>query len=150
VLVPDSLPLPAVLAALREADDEFACVVDEYGGLAGVITMEDIAEELVGEITDEHDAAGVDDTRDPVDGGWTVDGSMGINEAERLLDADLPGGDYQTVGGLVIDALQRLPEAGDSVTLPLPDRSLEITVCTVERRVPATLRLAFAASEVTV
>lgn len=149
VLVPASLPLPAVLAALREADDEFACVVDEYGGLAGVITMEDIAEELVGEITDEHDAAGVDRPRIG-DGEWTVDGGMGIDEVERLLDADLPEGDYQTVGGLVIDALQRLPEVGDVVTIPLPERPLEITVCTVERRVPATVRLAFADSEVRV
>ena len=148
VLVPASLPLPAVLAALREADDEFACVVDEYGGLAGVITMEDIAEELVGEITDEHDAAGAADGHRPVDGAWAVDGSMGINEVERLLDTDLPEGDHQTVGGLVIDALQRLPEPGDTVTIPLADRSLEITVCTVERRVPATLRLAFGHAEV--
>ena len=146
VLVPASLPLPAVLAALREADDEFACVVDEYGGLAGVITMEDIAEELVGEITDEHDAAGSDRPRIG-DGEWTVDGAMGIDEVERLLDTDLPEGDYQTVAGLVIDTLQRLPEAGDTVTLRLPDRSLEITVCTVERRVPATVRLAFAGSD---
>lgn len=142
VLVPASLPLPAVLAALREADDEFACVVDEYGGLAGVITMEDIAEELVGEITDEHDAAGVDRPRIG-DGEWTVDGGMGIDEVERLLDADLPEGDYQTVGGLVIDALQRLPEVGDTVTIPLPERPLEITVCRVERRVPSSVRIAF-------
>ncbi len=134
VLVPASLPLPAVLAALREADDEFACVVDEYGGLAGVITMEDIA--------DEHDAAGVDRPRIG-DGEWTVDGGMGIDEVERLLDADLPEGDYQTVGGLVIDALQRLPEVGDTVTIPLPERPLEITVCRVERRVPSSVRIAF-------
>lgn len=147
VLVPASLPLPAVLAALREADEEFACVVDEYGGLAGVITMEDIAEELVGEITDEHDAAGVDRPRIG-DGEWTVAGAMGIDDVERMLDTDLPEGDYQTVGGLVIDALQRLPEVGDAVTLPLPERPLEITVCTVERRVPATVRLAFASAEV--
>ena len=55
VLVPGSLPLPGVLGQLRASDEEFACVVDEYGGLAGVITTEDIAEELVGEIADEHD-----------------------------------------------------------------------------------------------
>ena len=60
VVVPDSLPLPDVLDALRAADDELACVVDEYGGFAGVITVEDIAEELVGEITDEHDPEGTD------------------------------------------------------------------------------------------
>jgi CBS domain containing-hemolysin-like protein len=143
VLVPDSLPLPAVLAALREADDEFACVVDEYGGLAGVITMEDIAEELVGEIADEHDPAGSDDPRIG-DGEWTVDASMNIDEMERLIDADVPDGDYQTVGGLVIDALQRLPEVGDSVQLELDGRQLGITVCAVERRVPSTVRMEWA------
>jgi CBS domain containing-hemolysin-like protein len=153
VLVPTSLPLPAVLARLREADDEFACVVDEYGGLAGVITMEDIAEELVGEITDEHDPAGVDRPRFG-DGGWTVDGSVSIGEVERLIDADLPDGEYETLGGLVIDALQRMPRAGDAVTVELPDspggtedappRRLELTVCALERRVPATVRLAWA------
>jgi CBS domain containing-hemolysin-like protein len=145
VLVPDSLPLPAVLAALREADDEFACVVDEYGGLAGVITMEDIAEELVGEITDEHDPAGVDRPRIG-DGEWTVDASMNIDEMERLIDADVPDGDYQTIGGLVIDALQRLPEEGDTVAIELDGRELEITVCTVERRVPSSVRMAWTVS----
>ena len=143
VLVPDSLPLPGVLAALREADDEFACVVDEYGGLAGVITMEDIAEELVGEIADEHDPAGTDGPR-IVDGEWTVDAAMNIDEMERLIDADVPDGDYQTVGGLVIDVLQRLPEVGDTVALELDGRRLGLTVAAVERRVPSTVRMEWA------
>ncbi len=143
VMVPASLPLPAVLARLREADDEFACVVDEYGGLAGVITMEDIAEELIGEITDEHDPTGRDAIR-VGDGEWTVPGAYNIDEVERLLDADLPDGEFHTIGGLVIDRLQKLPEIGDTVELEADgDRRLSVTVCTVERRVPATLRLAW-------
>jgi CBS domain containing-hemolysin-like protein len=144
VLVPDSLPLPAVLATLRGAGDEFACVVDEYGGLAGVITMEDIAEEVVGEITDEHDPAGTDHPRIG-DGEWTVDAAMNIDELERLIDADVPDGDYRTVGGLVIDTLQRLPEVGDTVTLDLDGRQLGIAVRAVERRVPSTVRMAWSA-----
>ncbi|MHA6795744.1 hemolysin family protein [Pseudonocardia bannensis] len=153
VLVPASLPLPAVLSRLREADDEFACVVDEYGGLAGVITMEDIAEELVGEITDEHDPEGEDEATIG-DGTWTVPGTLHIDEVERLLDHDLPEGEYQTIAGLVISELQRLPEPGDTVTVALPrpagtdddepDRRLSVTVCTVDRRVPDTVRLAWA------
>lgn len=148
VLVPASLPLPAVLERLREADDEFACVVDEYGGLAGVVTMEDIAEELIGEITDEHDPAGRDAIR-VGDGDWTVPGTLNIDEVERLVDADLPDGDFHTIGGLVIDRLQKLPEVGDTVVLEADEgRRLSVAVVTVERRVPATVRLAFVTADV--
>jgi CBS domain containing-hemolysin-like protein len=157
VLVPASLPLPTVLDRLRAADDEFAVVVDEYGGLAGVVTVEDIAEELVGEITDEHDPAGTDGLA-AGDGEWTVPGTLSVEEVERLLDADLPEGGYQTIGGLVIDELQRLPDPGDGIRLTLddpslseegePPRTLEISVLAVERRVPSSVRLAWADAEV--
>jgi magnesium and cobalt exporter, CNNM family len=157
VLVPASLPLPTVLDRLRAADDEFAVVVDEYGGLAGVITVEDIAEELVGEITDEHDPAGADGLA-AGDGEWTVPGTLSVEEVERLLDADLPEGGYQTIGGLVIDELQRLPEPGDGIRLTLenpslseegePPRTIAITVLAVERHVPSSVRLAWADAEV--
>ena len=159
VLVPASLPLPTVLDRLRAADDEFAVVVDEYGGLAGVVTVEDIAEELVGEITDEHDPAGADGLA-AGDGEWTVPGTLSVEEVERLLDADLPAGEYQTVGGLVIDELQRLPEPGDGVRLTLENpslseegespRTLAITVLAVEHHVPSSVRLAWADAEVPV
>jgi CBS domain containing-hemolysin-like protein len=157
VLVPASLPLPTVLDRLRAADDEFAVVVDEYGGLAGVITVEDIAEELVGEITDEHDPAGADGLAGG-DGEWTVPGTLSVEDVERLLDIDLPEGGYQTIGGLVIDELQRLPEPGDGLRLTLenpslsedgePPRTLAITVLAVEHHVPSSLRLAWADAEV--
>ncbi|GAA5121355.1 hemolysin family protein [Pseudonocardia adelaidensis] len=161
VLVPASLPLPTVLDRLRAAReefaDEFAVVVDEYGGLAGVVTVEDIAEELVGEITDEHDPAGADGLA-AGDGEWTVPGTLSVEEVERLLDADLPDGGYRTIGGLVIDVLQRLPEPGDAVRLTLanpslsvedePPRTLELRVLAVERHVPSSVRLAWAESGV--
>ncbi|TCK21244.1 hemolysin family protein [Pseudonocardia endophytica] len=147
VLVPSSLPLPTVLEQLEEADEEMACVLDEYGGLAGVITVEDVAEELVGEITDEHDAAGSDQAH-KVDGGWVVPGNRHVDEVGRLIDADLPEGDYQTVGGLVTAELQRLPEPGDVATLTIigddpdePARGLRITVREVDRRVPSSVHL---------
>jgi CBS domain containing-hemolysin-like protein len=146
-----------VLDRIRAADDEIAVVVDEYGGLAGVVTVEDIAEELVGEITDEHDPAGDDGTA-VGDGEWTVPGTLDIAEVERLLDADLPDGEYRTVGGLVIDELQRLPVPGDTVHLTLanpslsaegePPRALAITVVALERRVPSSVRLAWVDPEV--
>lgn len=155
VLVPTTLPLPDVLQRLREAGDEFACVLDEYGGLAGVITMEDVAEELVGEITDEHDPTEL--PRAPAeDGRWTVPGAMHLAEVERLLDHDLPRGHYSTLSGLVMAELGRLPEPGDTVRLALPPRpdadqadgaddtplrALQVSVLTVTRRVPDTVDL---------
>jgi CBS domain containing-hemolysin-like protein len=148
VTVPDSLHLPAVLEALRAADDELAVVVDEYGGFAGVLTVEDIAEELVGEITDEHDPEGTDQLRRSADA-WTVPGSLHVQEVERLVDLDLPEGDYQTVGGLIINELGRLPERDDAVTLVLPRLldddgtvdELVLTVRSVDHRVPGTVEV---------
>jgi magnesium and cobalt exporter, CNNM family len=148
VVVPDSLHLPAVLEALRAADDELAVVVDEYGGFAGVLTVEDIAEELVGEITDEHDPEGTDQLRSSA-GAWTVPGSLHVQEVERLVDLDLPEGDYHTVGGLIINELGRLPERDDVVTLVLPrllddDGTVDellLTVRSVDHRVPGTVEV---------
>ncbi len=130
LLLPASLPLPDVLDGLRAAGDALACVVDEYGGLAGVITMEDVAEELVGEIGDEHDARPVPE---PLagDGGWIVPGSMLVEEVERLVQRDLPRGGYTTVGGLLMAELGRLPEPGDTVTVAAPGRR---TIRTTPRR----------------
>ena len=110
-----------MLDGLRAAGTEFACVVDEYGGLAGVITMEDIAEELVGEITDEHDPPGVVEPR-AGDGRLDrarLDAHRGGGTAASTTTC--PRGDYHTIGGLVIAELGRLPEPGDTVTAcPLP------------------------------
>ncbi|GLU48476.1 hemolysin family protein [Nocardiopsis ansamitocini] len=151
VMVPTSLPLATVLAQLREADDEFACVVDEYGGLAGVITTEDIAEELVGEIADEHDPEDEGEARVGDDGSWLLPGAIHVDEVERLLGHDLPEGDYETIGGLVINRLRRLPAPGDHVTVDLPrhpgahdadpDHVITLTVENVDRHVPETVRL---------
>ncbi len=153
VFVPESLALPAVLEQLRGTGDELACVLDEYGGLAGVITVEDVAEELVGEITDEHDPAGVDTGPQTRRDGWRVAGSMHVDEVERVVDHDLPEGDYTTVGGLLTSRLGRLPEPGDTVELALPGgtdepgRVLLLTVRTVDRRVAETIELRWADHE---
>jgi CBS domain containing-hemolysin-like protein len=141
-----------VLDGLRAAGDALACVVDEYGGLAGVITMEDVAEELVGEIGDEHDARPV---LEPLagDGGWIVPGSTLVEELERLVQRDLPRGGYTTVGGLLMAELGRLPEPGDTVTVAVPappgdpdgtPSALAVTVCAVRHRVPEQLELRWA------
>ncbi|WP_214401928.1 hemolysin family protein [Pseudonocardia lacus] len=147
MFVPESLPLTALLEQLRGSGDELACVLDEYGGLAGVITAEDVAEELVGEITDEHDPAGVDTGPTARRDGWQVAGAMHVDEVERVIDHDLPHGDYTTIGGLLTSCLGRLPEPGDTVELALrgatdePERVLVLTVRTVARRVAETIEL---------
>lgn len=147
VLVPSTLPLPQVLERLRAEGEELACVLDEYGDLAGVITVEDVAEELVGEITDEHDPADADRAHTSADG-WMVPGDRHVDEVSRLIDAELPEGEYQTIAGLVVSELARLPEPGDTVDVTIadddpdePDRTLRATVRSVDRRVPAEVHL---------
>ncbi len=144
VQVPTSLPLPETLSRLSEGGDELAVVIDEYGGLAGIVTVEDIAEELVGEIADEHDGADGRVTRRS--DGWVVPGDMHLDEAQRLLDERLPRGDYETIAGLLMAQSGRLPTVGDRVDIPLPDdpaawpakaKVLSTTVESVARRVPA-------------
>ncbi|KXO96388.1 Putative Mg2+ and Co2+ transporter CorB (plasmid) [Tsukamurella tyrosinosolvens] len=150
VIVPGSMPLPAVVARLQDAGQEMALVIDEYGGFDGVVTVEDIAEELVGEIDDEHD--GTDPAPAVPEGdGWLVRGDVHLDEVERLLDVDLDPGDAETLGGAVTARLGTLPRPGDVADLPLtPDpaaapgsarRALRAEVRTVERRVPAAVHL---------
>lgn len=114
VVVPETMPLPAVTNALAEAGDEMAVVIDEYGGFAGIITVEDLAEELVGEIDDEHDTDTDADVL-TVDDGWLLAGDLPLDEVERALNLTLPPGDYETVAGLVIGELQHLPNTGEAV-----------------------------------
>nr|WP_218885765.1 hemolysin family protein [Kineococcus aurantiacus] len=143
-------PLPQVLRQLAGTKNQLACVVDEYGGFTGVVTVEDLAEELVGEITDEHDDE--DPTYVPVegDGVWEVSGEVHVDEVERSLGVDLPRGDYETVAGLVIAAHGGLPEQGTELVLDLPadpgdlearPRTLTVRVLAVARHVPARVRL---------
>lgn len=151
VMIPASLPLPSVLDHLREAGEEFACVVDEYGGLAGVVTTEDLAEELVGEIADEHTPEEESPASLDGDGSYLIPGALHIDEVERLIGHDLPEGDYETIGGLVIHELHRLPRPGDTLDLTLPrpasahegdpDMALAMVVNTVQRHVPHTVEL---------
>ncbi|WP_336672074.1 hemolysin family protein [Tsukamurella sp. USMM236] len=154
VIVPGSMPLPAVVARLRDAGQEMALVIDEYGGFDGVVTVEDIAEELVGEIDDEHD--GTDPAPAVPDGdGWLLRGDMHLDEVERLLGVDLEPGDAETLGGAVTARLGALPRPGDVTDLPLlPDPAavpgtarpaLRAEVRTVERRVPAAVHLSLPA-----
>lgn len=122
VVVPETLPLTAVLAQLTEAGEEMAVVVDEYGGFAGVVTIEDMAEELVGEIADEHDGEDDQPRVRPLDDGWLVPGDMHVDEVSRLLGRELPeSDDYETLAGLLIAEFRGFPRLGQQVAVRLLD-----------------------------
>ncbi|MCU4298214.1 HlyC/CorC family transporter [Brevibacterium permense] len=119
VFVPESLPLPDAVATLFERREQMACVVDEYGGFAGILTMEDLGEELVGDIVDEHDRI-VEELVETGDGTWTAPGIVPLDEVARTLQRELPATSAQTLSGLVIEHLRGFPEAGDRVSVELP------------------------------
>ena len=150
VIVPESLPLPKVLETLRAQHQQMAVVVDEYGGFAGIVTFEDVAEEVVGEIWDE------DDDEDATsqargDGIWDLSARLRIDEVAQLTDTELPEHEnYDTLSGLVLDKLGRTAEEGDSVLVRWTSRSGEgdeyvhqtrIDVLTTQRYVPETVAM---------
>ncbi|MEW2497389.1 hemolysin family protein [Streptomyces nodosus] len=120
LLVPESLPVQPLLGRLRN-EQPIAVVVDEYGGTAGVVTLEDIVEELVGEVRDEHDGLDLPElaVAPPEDGcpAWEADGSCRVDILKRI-GLDVPEGPYETVAGLVADLLGRIPAPGDRAELP--------------------------------
>jgi CBS domain containing-hemolysin-like protein len=139
VLVPTTAALPAVLERMRTEHRQLACVIDEYGGFAGIITLEDIAEELVGSIRDEDDAPEPAAVRQP-DGSWLVPARWRVDEVARTTGVTLPEGDnYDTVSGLVLQRLGRVPRPGDTVDITTPAVRLEVV--SVHRHVPDTVRI---------
>ncbi|WP_018657492.1 hemolysin family protein [Actinomadura flavalba] len=153
-VLPTLMTLPDALRALSERREELACVVDEFGGFAGILTVEDMAEELVGEITDEHDTDEPDEfaVRDGDD--WIIPGDVHVDEVERAIDHDLPEGDYETLAGLVIAAYGALPDPGTELDVELPadpadlvhtdeppKRFVHVTILEVDNHVPSSIRL---------
>jgi CBS domain containing-hemolysin-like protein len=115
VYVPESKKVDDLLREMQARKFHMAVVVDEYGGTAGIVTMEDLLEEIVGEITDEFDAP-TEELERLADGRWRVPGRTPIGEIEEELGCQLDG-DWDTVGGLVFNELGHVPEQGDSVTV---------------------------------
>ncbi|PKW26060.1 hemolysin family protein [Phycicoccus duodecadis] len=115
VFVPETLRLDPLLVRLRGGGMQLAVVVDEYGGTSGVVTLEDLVEEIVGEVSDEHDRGQTTGRRLP-DGSWTVPGLWRPDEVRTRVGADIPEGHaYETVGGWLMAALGRVPVVGDEV-----------------------------------
>src|SRR3954452_16065089 len=113
--VPDIRPLSDQLKAFRRRRTPFALVVDEYGEVMGLVTLEDILEEIVGDITDEHDVA-VPGVRPQPDGSVNVDGGVPIRDLNRAMDWSLPDTEATTIAGLVIHEARSIPEAGQTFT----------------------------------
>ena len=113
-VVPETKDLASLLQEFRRTNNHFAIVVDEYGALAGICTLEDLIEEIVGEIEDEFDVPEV--TIEQVDDDtWKLDGRFPIDEFNERFGTDLPDEDYHTVAGFVFGQLGRAPEPGDDV-----------------------------------
>lgn len=115
--VPETVPLAPLLVQLRDQGLQMAVVVDEYGGTSGIVTLEDVVEEIVGDVADEHDRRRL---RPHVasGGSWVVPGVMRPDELAQHADLHVPDdGPYETLGGLVMDRLGRLPEAGDEIVV---------------------------------
>lgn len=151
LLVPTTLPLPTVLDRMRAGHRQLACVVDEYGGFAGVISLEDIAEELVGPIRDEDDPPERVPVRQP-DGSWVVPARWRIDEVADSTGIALPEApEYDTLSGLVMRELGRVPEVGDRLEIRLtmdtegdhqePPRRAAVEVLAVDRHVADSVRL---------
>ena len=111
--IPDTTNLKDQLQAFLKQRNHFALIVDEYGALRGLVTLEDILEEIVGEIEDEHDFA-VEGVRRQPDGSVNVDGSVAIRDLNRAMDWDLPDDEWVTVAGLVIHDAQMIPDPGQT------------------------------------
>ena len=119
VLIPESKRLNVLLREFRQSRTHMAIVIDEYGGLAGLVTIEDVLEQIVGEIDDEHDEA--DDASTLIaaqaDGQYAVDALTPIGDFNERFGADFDDDEYDTIGGLVTAAIGHLPEAGEELTL---------------------------------
>jgi len=113
--IPENKPVNRLMREMQAEKFHLALVADEYGALAGLITLEDCLEELVGEIVDEHDEEDTQVQRLP-DGSYSVDGGMSISDLNDLLDLGLPDEDWETVAGFLFGTLEHVPEAGESVT----------------------------------
>lgn len=115
IALPGSKPVLAALSQLRRRGGHLAVVVDEYGGTAGVVTVEDLVEEVVGDIWDEYDPSAVP-ARARRDGGFEADGLLHRSDFESQTGISLPDGPFDTLAGFVVGELGRIPDVGDSLT----------------------------------
>jgi CBS domain containing-hemolysin-like protein len=134
--VPETKRIDDLLREMQKNRVQLAVVVDEYGGAVGIVTVEDIVEEIVGEIRDEHDRTPDTVERLP-DGSYRVAGRAGIDEVNEALEWELPKGDFETVAGLVLATLHRIPLVGEVFRVS----RYTITVLEADKRRVLTVRI---------
>ena len=137
-IVPESLDGDTLLDRLRSSGLQLAIVVDEYGGTAGLVTLEDLVEEIVGDVRDEHDRGEVNPVRPLGRDSWMVSGLLRDDELAEATGFRMPEGDYETLAGLVLTRLGRVPEVNDEVRID----GWRITVMRMDRHRVAELRVA--------
>jgi CBS domain containing-hemolysin-like protein len=131
IFVPETKPVDALLQELQRGRNHMVVVLDEYGGVSGLVTIEDVLEEIVGEIIDEYDAAHVEGLREISPGVCEAMGRVHIDEVNERLGLELPeDADYDTIGGFVFNELGHIPTAGEDLTW----RNVRITVLDATRR----------------
>ncbi|HEU4835645.1 MAG TPA: transporter associated domain-containing protein, partial [Pyrinomonadaceae bacterium] len=142
--VPETKPVDELLEEMQKVHVQLAMVIDEYGGVCGLVTVEDILEEIVGEIEDE-DILGeeLEDIVEGPDGSYEVLGSTEIGKIERLFDMEIEDDDFTTIAGLVINESGKVPAAGDQLTI----RGLEVEVLEADERRILRLRVRKAQEE---
>lgn len=140
--IPGTRELLPVLSKMRADGSHIAIVVDEYGGTDGIITLEDLVEQFIGEIRDEYDHHEVDEVREGSIGEFHIDGLTNLSEASGEINYQFPEGPYESIGGLVTHKLGRIAEIGDRIELS----GCEIVVESVEGKRPAMLRVVLAPS----
>jgi CBS domain containing-hemolysin-like protein len=117
VYAPDSKPVEDLIVEMRGSRAKMVIVLDEYGGTAGLATLEDLIEEIVGEIQDEHEEDEPPDFRDVGGGVTRIWGGVTLRDVNERLDLELPEDDFETIGGFVFGSLNRIPVTGDEVTV---------------------------------
>jgi putative hemolysin len=135
--VPDTKRIDDLLREMQKGRNQMAVVVDEYGSATGIVTLEDIVEEIVGEIEDEHDRTPASVERLP-DGSYWVAARTHIDEVNEALDWNLPKQDFETVAGLVLATLHRIPRTGEEFQIP----GYTITVLEADVRRVAAVKIA--------
>lgn len=153
VVMPELMALPDAVEQLQQQREKMSCVIDEYGGFIGIITLEDLAEEILGDVRDEHDGSASETLVAAGEHEWVVAGDTPLDEVERAINHDIPDGDVETVAGLVLAQAGQLVQKGEAFDIALPPepedflrenapaRILRARVERVDRHVPAVVRL---------